>query len=180
MMGWGRGNREGGTVRPTRRLLFSLPLSTFPLLLLACTAITVRPTYRPFPLAGMDTLTAMPPEIISAAGEEVKRLGLEVRVVTAPEGYLETRWFDLRAKTSRSSVANPDHTIRVRVWADLITPLQSQLVVETVQRRSLDPSVPEREDETVVAAGTPADSVTRTLRAAIKARFDKGGKAVRP
>lgn len=143
---------------------------------LGCTAITFRPTYRPFPLAAFDTVTAKPPDIITAAAAEATLLGLEVRVSTPAEGYLETRWFDLVSRRSRSAVANPDQTTRVRVWADLVTPLQSQVVIEAAQRRSLDPSVPEREDEIVAAAGTPADSIVQSLREAIRQHFKASGE----
>ena len=136
-----------------------------------CTAITVRPTYRPFPLATFDTVTAKPPDIVAGTAEDVARLGFAVRVVTPAEGYLETRWFDIRTRQSRSEVRAPDHTVRIRVWVDLVTPAQSQVVIETVRRRSLDPSVPEREGEVVVAAGSPGDSLTTVLRTSIKRRF---------
>ena len=164
------GNGEWGARRSVRTILRS-PVPIPLLLFVACTAITVRPSYRPFPLASYDTVTAQPPDVITAAAEEVVRLGLTVRVVTAAEGYLETRWLDLETRRSRSRVTHPDRAMRLRVWADLVTPLQTQVVVEAVQRQSLDPSVPEREDEIVAAAGSPADSITQSLRAAIKARF---------
>lgn len=137
----------------------------------ACTAITLRPTYRPLPLASFDTVTAKPPDVVTAAAAEIGRLGLTVRVGAPAEGYLETRWFDLRSRMSRSGVIDPDRTVRVRVWADLVTPLQTEVVVEAAQRRSLDPSVPEREDEIVAPPGTPADSLGQALRKAIKERF---------
>lgn len=137
----------------------------------ACTAITLRPTYRPLPLASFDTLTAKPPDVVTVAAEEIARLGLTVRVGAPAEGYLETRWFDLRSRVSRPGVTNPDRTVRLRVWADLVTLLQTEVVVEATQRRSLDPSVPEREDEIVAPPGTPADSLGQALREAIKRRF---------
>jgi len=167
---------KGGKVCSLPRHFSLFP---FPLLLLSCTAITVRPTYRPFPLAAFDTVTAKPPEVIAGAADDLARLGLTIRTVTAAEGYLETRWFDLGMKKSRPDVANPDRTVRVRVWADLVTPLQSQVIVEAVHRRLLDPSVPERENEVVAAAGTPGDSVAQALRTAIKERFG-GGKRGTP
>lgn len=177
MVEWGtrrrRETRDGRQVRPLPvKLVSRLPsLVSCLLLFIACTAITVRPTYRPFPLATFDTVTAKPPDIVTGAAEEVVRLGFAVRALTPAEGYLETRWFDLRTRRSRSEVRAPDHTVRIRVWVDLVTPAQSQVVIETVRRRSLDPSLPVREGEVVVAAGTPGDSLTTALRALIKRRF---------
>ena len=147
----------------------------FLLVLPACTAITVRPTYRPFPLAAFDTVTAKPEEVIAAASDQIDSLGLGIRVVTQAEGYLETKWFDLKARRSLSEVADVDHTIRVRVWADLVTPLQTQVIVEAALRRSLDPSALEREDAIVAPPGTAGDSLAQSLRKAIKARFPGAG-----
>ncbi|MSR07236.1 MAG: hypothetical protein EXR93_09255 [Gemmatimonadetes bacterium] len=158
-------------MKPAQHTFFSLLLVSQ-----ACTAITVRPTYRPFPLAAFDTVTAKPPSVITGASADLVRLGLTVRTITAAEGYLETRWFDLGEKRSRREVANPDRTVRIRVWADLVTPLQSEVIVEAVHQRLLDPSVPERENEVVAVAGSPGDSIAQALRTAIKARFG-GGKA---
>src|SRR5206468_4329018 len=82
----GKGKREKGKVCSWCALLFPFPFSLLFLAAIGCTAITVRPTYRPFPLAAFDTVTAKPPDVLSAAGEEVKRLGLSVRVMTPAEG----------------------------------------------------------------------------------------------
>ncbi len=164
-----------GSARRRARFPFPLSLSLFPFVALACTAITVRPTYRPFPLAVFDTLTAKPDEIIAGAVDGIAALGLVVRVATPAEGYVETRWYDVEAHRSRRTVTDPDRTVRIRVWADLVAPLQSQVVIEAVRRRSLDPSVPEREDEAMVPPGSRGDSLAQALRRAIAARFGGDG-----
>jgi len=173
----GRGKREefvrvGGKRRAAGKLLpRTLPSSLFPVLFFSCSAITVRPSYGPFPRAAHDTLDAQPDAVITAAADSLRAIGFDLRVVTPAEGYLETRWFDPATRRSRGTNEDPSRLYRVRVWADLVTPRRSQIVVESVRRRSVDPSLPEREDEFIPAPGTPGDSLTQRLRRALKAQF---------
>src|SRR2546430_17136705 len=73
----------------------------------------------------------------------------------ARDGFLETRWFDPRNPRSHRENTDPGHRVRVRIWADLVTPRQIQLAVETAYRRALDPSGPQREGELVAPPGSP-------------------------
>jgi hypothetical protein len=131
----------------------------------------LRPSFRPFPLAPVDTVTADPGAVIGEAAIQLQKLGLVVRVDDAPEGYLETDWFDPATRHSQRSDTEPANRVRVRVWADLITPRQTQMTVEAVFRRTLDPSIPEREDELAAPPGSPGDSLTKAARAAVRERF---------
>jgi len=106
----------------------------------------------------------------------VTALGFRLKAASAPEGYLETRWLDLVTHRSHRWNTDPAHLVRMRVWADLVAPRQTQVVIETVARRGLDPSVPDREDEQVVKAGTPGDSLTQVVQAGLREKF--GAKAV--
>ncbi len=139
--------------------------------LLSCTSITTRPSIRPFPLAAVDTVVGNPAAVIEAARASVVALGIGIAAVSAPEGYLETRWFDAAARRSHRANTNPERLVRLRVWTDLVTPRESQVVVETVHRRTIDPSVPDREVELVAEPGTPGDSLTQAVRAAVKKQF---------
>jgi hypothetical protein len=90
---------------------------------------------------------------------------------SSAEGYLETRWFDVRTRKSHRYNTNPKNFVRLRVWTDLISPRESQIVVETVYRYTIDPSVPDREVERVVAADTPGDSLTQAVRGIVKGQY---------
>jgi hypothetical protein len=94
-----------------------------------------------------------------------------VGAFSAPEGYLETRWFNVVSRRSQRYNTDPARQVRMRVWTDLVTPRESQVVVETVYRRTIDPSTPDREVEWVVEPGTPGDSLTQAVRAAVKRQF---------
>ena len=130
-----------------------------------------RPNIRPFPQAAFDTLVADPAALVDSARAAVASIGMNVRAFSAPEGYLETRWFDLQSKRSHSGNDHPSRLVRLRVWTDLVTPRESQIVVETVYRRTIDPSVPDREVELVADPGSAADSLTQAVRAAVKRQF---------
>ena len=156
---------------------FPLPSSLFPLLLfvlvLSCTSLTTRPNIRPFPLASFDSLVGVPSNIVAAAKESVSKLGMKVAAYSAPEGYLETRWFDTQTRASHRFNTNPGRFVRLRVWADLITPRETQIVVETVYRQTIDPSVPDREVERIAEADSPGDSLTHSVLEGVRGSFPK-------
>ena len=138
---------------------------------LSCTSIVTRPNIRPFPQAAFDTVVADPAALADSARVAVASLGMNVRAFSAAEGYLETRWFDLETKRSHSGNDHPSRMVRLRVWTDLVTPRESQVVIETVLRRTIDPSVPDREVERVAEPGSSADSLTQAVRATVKRQF---------
>src|SRR5574342_1042247 len=116
----------------------------------ACTAVSTRPHLGPMPGAVVDTLGAAPGTVIGALASELETLGLRVRAVSRAEGYLETAWFD---PTIGRSVG-PEHrrtgrVFRIRAYADSVPPARSELTLETVFRRTADPSVTGREEEII-------------------------------
>jgi hypothetical protein len=139
--------------------------------LCACTSITIRPNIRPFPLAAVDTVRGNPTVVLEAARDAVVQLGMQLSRSSPQEGYLETRWFDVASHQSYGENFRPQRLVRTRVWTDLVTPIETQVVVETVLRSTIDPSVPGREVELVTAPGTPGDSLTQAVRTALKKRF---------
>jgi hypothetical protein len=118
-----------------------------------------------------DTLTALPAPLVEAARAGVEQAGMAISQFSAPEGYLETRWFNPRTRSSHRENTDPSNLVRLRVWTDLVTPRETQVVVETVRRMTIDPSVPDREVEVVAEPGTPGDSLTQIVRALVRQRF---------
>lgn len=133
-------------------------------LLLGCTAIGVRPHFRPLPGATRDTLAAPPETLIAALSRELEESGVRVKRRSEAEGYLETEWFDLRsAGVAASPALEVGRVVRIRAFAEPLPPGGAELVVETVYRRTLDPSVPDRLEEILVPPDHPADSLVREL-----------------
>lgn len=133
-------------------------------LLLGCTAVAVRPHFRPLPGARSDTLAAPPETLIAALSRRLEESGVRAKRRSEAEGYLETEWFDLRSLgVAAPAVLGVGRVVRIRAFADPVPPGSAQLVVETVYRRTLDPSVPDRLEEVLVPPDHPADSLVREL-----------------
>lgn len=120
----------------------------------------------------MDTVGASPGTVIGALASELETLGLRVRAVSRAEGYLETAWFD---PTARRSVGQEHRrtgqVFRMRAYADSVPPTRSELVIETVFRRTADPSASGREEEIIAPPGHPGDSLTQRVLENLKKRF---------
>jgi hypothetical protein len=141
---------------------------------LACTAVSTRPHFGPLPGAVVDTLGAGPGAVIGALASALETHGLRVRAVSPAEGYLETAWFD---PTSQRSVGGEHRHVgrvfRMRAYADSVPPGRSELVIETVFRRTADPSAPGREEEIVAPPGHPGDSLTQLVLDSLRKRFPR-------
>ncbi|MBI2073898.1 MAG: hypothetical protein HYW06_08670 [Gemmatimonadetes bacterium] len=124
--------------------------------------------------AVVDTVGASPGIVIGALASELETLGLRVRAVSRAEGYLETAWFD---PTTRRSVG-PEHrrtgrVFRMRAYADSVPPARSELVIETVFRRTADPSATGREEEIIAPPEHPGDSLTQRVLENLRKRFPR-------
>jgi len=141
---------------------------------LACTAVSTRPHFGPLAGAVVDTLGASPGTVIGALASELETLGLRVRAVSRAEGYLETAWFD---PTIRRPVGQERrHTaraFRMRAYADSVPPTRSELTLETVYRRTADPSATGREEEIIAPPGHPGDSLTHRVLENLRKRFPR-------
>lgn len=137
-------------------------------LVAACGSAVVRPSFRPFPNAPVDTIPGDADRVVTAAAARIAQRGLEIRLNAPREGYLETRWFDLVARRSVAIGADPNRVIRLRLFADPVTPRATLLTIEALYRRTLDPSIPEREAELMVPPGTPGDSLARNVISEVK------------
>ncbi|GBD31735.1 MAG: hypothetical protein KatS3mg081_1478 [Gemmatimonadales bacterium] len=129
-----------------------------------CSAVAVRPHYRPLPGAVTDTLAASPETVIAALGRALEERRVGVKRRSGEEGYLESEWFDLVslgiAGTQRRGI---ERVVKLRAFADPVPPSSTELVIEAVYRRTADPSVPDRLEELLVPPGHPADSLVREL-----------------
>ncbi len=138
----------------------------------ACTATAVRPYITPFPLAPVDTLQADAAEVIRELTGLVTAEGLQIRTVSPEEGYLETGWYDVVLRTAaRSYGADSERYVRLRFFADPTGQALTQLVSEAVVRRTLDPSVPERQAEMLAPPGHQGDQMLTRMRDALRTRY---------
>ncbi len=119
------------------------------------------------PGALTDTLAATPESVIAALGRALAERGVRVKRRSGEEGYLESEWFDLLSLgVPATEIRAIERVVRLRAFADPVTPGSTELVIEAVYRRTLDPSIPERLEEILVPPGHPADSlVAEVLKA---------------
>ena len=129
-------------------------LRTVVLLLAACTPVTTRPDFRPDPRALVVILNARPDRVTLGIDSLVPAESLEVAHYNVRDGYVETAWFDTRARRTRHhdrDISDPTATVKIRFWADPWVPGQTRLTVEPVYRPRIDPSRTERDLEVIVA-----------------------------
>lgn len=131
----------------------------------------MRPYLTPLPHAPTDSLRVDPADLIDELTGLVTAEGLRIRTMSAEEGYLETAWYDVVARSpTRSYGSDVDRYFRLRFFVDPINPLLTQLVSEAVVRRTLDPSLPERDAEILAPPGHAADQLLSRIRDTLRTR----------
>ncbi len=120
----------------------------FTILCCACGAGGVRPTFRPFPQAIVDTVAGEPEQVVEHLSELLQEEGIELRWSRMREGYVETMWFNpVTGDTGGGRSLNTAGIVRLRFWTDPVAEHQAVVVGEAVRRRVVDPSLPYRETE---------------------------------
>ncbi len=173
-------------VRPVRRhdlpRQFRIPHSALRicLVLTACTPVTTRPDFFPDPQALVVLLNARPERVTVGIDSLVAAESLEVWHSNVRDGYVETAWYDTRARRSRHherDIADFAATVKIRFWADPYVPGQTRLTVEPVYRPRYDPSRPERDLEVILSKQDEGYRIAKKLVEKLKERFGtpKGG-----
>ena len=139
---------------------------------LACGSHNVRPYLVPLPDAVADTLHADPSEVIEFLNTVVAGEGFRISRASSAEGYLVTDWYDTENQRAGGRYArDPTAAIRLRFFADPGGGDQSTLRSEAVYRRTLDPSIPEREAERMVPPGHYGDLILQRVLQSVRSRF---------
>ena len=146
-------NAEVGTRNRSLTQLFRVPHSAFPLLLAACTPVTTRPSFAPYPEAVHAVINAPPARVTAEAQTWLAAQGPTVRHASPIDGFLETDWYD--ATDSASAPVR----VKIRLWADPDVPGKSRVTVEAAYRPMEDPSRTPRDLERAV----PEDSAGQRL-----------------
>jgi hypothetical protein len=143
-------------------------------LLAACTPVTTRPDFFPYPEAATVTLMARPERVTEGLPPLVAAESLLVERTNVRDGYLETAWYDTRTGRSRrgtGDVSDLAASVKVRFWADPYVTGQTRLTVEVVYRPRYDPSRTERDLEVVVGREHPGRALAEKLMEKLKERF---------
>ena len=157
-------------------LMFRVPRSAFGVCLIvaACTPITTRPDFRPDPRALIVTLNARPEPVTVGIDSLVRAESLEVAHVNVRDGYVETAWYDTKARRSahhEREIHDLEGTVKIRFWADPWVPGQTRLTVEPVYRPRVDPSRRERDLEVIMSKEDEGYKIAQQLVEKLKKRF---------
>ena len=158
-------------------LPFRTPHSTLRMLLLliaACTPVTTRPDFRPDPRALVVILNARPERVTAGIDSLVPADSLEVWRFNVRDGYVETAWYDTRARRTRHhkrDVTDLGATVKIRFWADPWVPGQTRLTVEPIYRPRVDPSRTERDLEVILSKDDEGYKIAQKLIEGLKQRF---------
>jgi hypothetical protein len=139
----------------------------------ACTPVTRRPDFQPFPQAPSLVLVARPPQVIAYLATLVQAESMRVRRLSPADGYLETEWYDTRTRRSYHGVQVSDlaRTIKLRGWADPYVPGETVLTIELAYRPRYDPSRTDRDLEQPLAKGQDGAALAEELLGKLKERF---------
>ncbi|HUL03310.1 MAG TPA: hypothetical protein VLV16_08805 [Gemmatimonadales bacterium] len=144
------------------------------LLLVACTPISTRPDFHPFPQAETVLLVTRPQSVVPYLQTLLAAESLGVRRANARDGYLEAHWYDAGTHQSTRSddgVTDLPNTVKIRCWADPYVPGETMVTVEVVYRPRYDPSRLERELEVPVPADHAGAKLADRLVAKLKEKF---------
>ena len=161
--------RSGGIAHGPFRILHP----AFVIVLVACTPVTARPDFQPFPQSQTIVLMARPQLVIPFLASLVQAESLRVRRSSPRDGYIETDWYDTRTRRSYRGGRVPDlaRSVKLRGWADPYVPGETMLTLEVSYRPRYDPSRIERDLETPVAEDHDGKKLAEELLEKLKARF---------
>jgi hypothetical protein len=139
-----------------------------------CASGGLRPSYEPFPNARVDTINALPADVIQEAAAGLQTVNMRPNWNSPAEGYLESQWFNVISQQSGvTDRANPDRVILLRFFADPVENGKTQLTSEAVYLRTSDPSVMPRDREMIVPPGHAGDRLLSQIIDGIKGRFGR-------
>ena len=107
---------------------FRISHSAFRILVFAaaCTPVTTRPAFAPYPEALHAVINAPPARVTTEAQAWLAAESVAVRFASARDAFVET--------------AELAGTAKIRLWADPDVPGKSRVTIEAVYRPFLDPS----------------------------------------
>jgi hypothetical protein len=145
----------------------ALPLAV----LAACQLATARPPFEPFPEARHADVALGRLEATERLAEALRADSIPVTRVESRDGYVESPWFSAETGLPVSRGQAGEGVVRVRGWIEPARVRSSELRVETVFRRVMDPSLPERELERAVRPDHPVAQRIDSLLARLARRY---------
>ncbi len=154
---------------------FRVPRAAVPLALFAaCSPVSTRPAFAPFPEATAVVLDAPPLRVLGEVRSWLTDAGLRLDRASVEDRFVETAWYDTRTKQSESGRGeglDERSTVKIRCWIDPDAPGKSKLTVEAVVRPLRDPSRTERDLEVIAPADHEGRKLVNRLLEAVKKKL---------
>ena len=147
---------------------FRNPKSAIPnllLLLAACTPVTTRPDFAPYPEALHVVINVRPAQVTTEAQTWLAAESIAVQHASPVDGFLETRWVQV------TDSAGQRMRVKVRLWADPDVPGKSRVTVEAVYVPFHDPSRAARDLERAAPAESAGQQLAKRLVAALSEKL---------
>lgn len=143
--------------RPSVALLFAI----------ACTPVTTRPPFAPYPEALHAVINVPRGRLVTEAQTLIAADsgGPPVLLLSPIDGFLETKWHAVTDSGGASM------TVKLRVWADPDVSGKARVTVEAVYRPIEDPSRPARDLEQPCPVGSPGRRLAERLVAALSEKL---------
>jgi hypothetical protein len=126
-----------------------------------------RPAWAPLPDAEVFTSPWSPEEVLTFLQDSLAARGFAIQLIVPPEGYLETRWFDVAARQAAAEpFSGADSVVKLRFFADPVG-LHTRVIAEAVRRTAWDPSRPARELEAMLPPEHPGRLLMDSLLALV-------------
>jgi len=128
-------------------------------LVAACTPVTTRPAFAPYPEALRAVIDAPPARVTAEAQAWLAAESVAVRFASPRDAFLET--------------AELAGTATIRLWADPDVPGKSRVTIEAVYRPFLDPSRTPRDLEQPAPPESEGRRLADRLLAALSEKLGK-------
>ena len=122
----------------------------------ACTPVTTRPRFEPFPEAQVLVVRGTPQRVTAEANAWLGTERVPVAFMSPIDGYLETEWHQ---------------GAKLRAWANPAAPGNTRIIVEAVIRPLEDPSRQPRDLELPAPPDHAGHRLAEQLLNALKERF---------
>ena len=146
-------------VRSRRALIHSAlrtPHSALAVLFLACTPVTTRPRFEPFPEAQVLVVRGNPQRVTAEVNTWFGAERVPVAFMSPIDGYIETDWHQ---------------GAKLRAWANPAAPGSTRIIVEAVIRPFEDPSRQERDLERPAPVDHAGHRLAEQLLTTLRERF---------
>lgn len=149
-------------------------------LLAGCYLESTRPAFGPLPEASTFEVELAVPEATQRLAEALRNDSIPALEVHPRDGWLQTPWFHAASGARAEGAPVGEGVVRVRGWVEVGRPGHSDITLETVYHRVVDPSVPERQLDRIVGPTNPAAIRVKVVIDSLQHRYGEPPPPIAP